>query len=210
MKLLARLLRLVRTGLESTALLWPPIQAAYGFVHRAAHLLANQEGGDGRTVQQAYQELLAELRAAQAQVRLGPLADAVAHFRTVTASYWPGLFASYDVPDLPRTNNDLEHFFGTARYLERRATGRKGASPALVVRGSVRVVAALATHLTPPEPLAAAALALRPRDLAAWKRQRRQVEARHATRRAQARFRRDPAAYLAGLESTLLKPALPP
>lgn len=208
MKLLARLLRLVCSGLEATALLWPPIQAAYDFVHRAAHLLANQEGGDGMMVQRAYQALLAELRAAQA--RLGPLTEAVAHFRTVTASYWPGLFACYDVPDLPRTNNDLEHFFGTARDLERRATGRKGASPALVVRGSVRVVAALATHLAPPEPLDATALALRPRDLAAWKRQRRQVEARHETRRAQARFRRDPRAYLASLEETLLKPALPP
>jgi hypothetical protein len=208
MKLLARLLRLVRTGLEATAPLWPPIQAAYSFVHRAAHLLANHEGGDSMTVRQAYQQLLADLRAAQAH--LGPLAEAAMHFRTVTASYWPGLFACYDVPDLPRTNNDLEHYFGTARHLERRATGRKGASPALAVRGSVRVVAAVATHLMPLDALDAAALALRPQDLAAWKRQRQQLEERHATRRAQARFRRAPSAYLASLEETLLKPALPP
>ena len=198
----------MRAGLEATAPLWPPIQAAYGFVHRAAHLLANHEQLETPALQQAYQRLLAELRAAQAS--LGPLADAVAHFRTVTASYWPGLFACYDVADLPRTNNDLEHYFGTARHLERRATGRKGASPALVVRGSVRVVAAVATRLATPDALDAAALALRPQDLAAWKRQRRQVDARHATRRAQARFRRNPAAYLANLEETLLKPALPP
>jgi hypothetical protein len=125
----------------------------------------------------------------------------------------PSLFACYDVPDLPRTNNELEHYFGTARHLERRATGRKGASPALVVRGAVRVVAAVATHLAPPEALNAAALALRPRDLAAWKawkRQRQQVEQRHATWRAQARFRRDPRTFLATLEGALLKPALPP
>jgi hypothetical protein len=205
MKLLVRLLRLVRTGLEATAPLWPPIQAAYGFVYRAAHLLANHEQVETPALQQAYQHLLAELRAAQA--RLGPLAEAVAHFRTVTASYWPGLFTCYDVPDLPRTNNDLEHYFGTARHLERRATGRKGASPALVVRGSVRVVAAMATQLAPPEALDGAVL--RPRDLAAWQRQRQQVEARHATRRAQARFRRDPGAYLANLEHAFLKPALP-
>jgi hypothetical protein len=186
--------------------LWPPIQAAYAFVHRAAHLLANHEGGDSTPGRHAYQEFLAELRTAQA--RLGPLVEAAAHFRTVTASYWPGLFACYDMPDLPRTNNDLEHYFGTARHLERRATGRKGASPALVVRGAVRVVAAMATHFRPLDVLDAAAL--QPRDLAAWKRQRQQVEEQHATRRAQARFRRDPHAYLAHLESTLLKPALPP
>ena len=39
---------------------------------------------------------------------LGPLTPALAHFHKVTASYWPGLFCCYDVPGLPRTNNDLE------------------------------------------------------------------------------------------------------
>ncbi len=136
---------------------------------------------------------------------MGSLAQAATHFRTVTASYWPGLFACYDVADLPRTNNDLEHYFGTTRHLERRATGRKGASPALVVRGGVRVVAAMATYLQPM-----AAEELRPADVDAWHALRCRVETRHATRRAQARFRRDPHAYLASLEETLLKPALPP
>ena len=70
----------------------------------------------------------------------------------VTKSYWKGLFRCYRFPDLPRTNNDLEHCLGSARYHERRASGRRNASPAMVVRGSVRVVAALAT---PPEGLTA-------------------------------------------------------
>jgi hypothetical protein len=61
---------------------------------------------------------------------------------------------------------------------------------------------------TRQHPLSAAQL--RPRDVVAWKALRRQVEARHHTRRAQARFRRDPATYLATLEAQLLKPALPP
>jgi hypothetical protein len=193
----------VRAGLEGTARLWPPIQAAYGFVHRAAHLLANHDRLDTTALRQAYQGLLTELR--EQQEGLGILAPAAAHFRKVTASYWPGLFACYDVADLPRTNNDLEHYFGTARHLERRATGRKGASPALVVRGAVRVVAALATRLQP-----VTAEHLRPTDVNAWHALRRRVEARHATRRAQARFRRDPHAYLAYLENRFLKPALPP
>jgi hypothetical protein len=193
----------VRSGLEATAAMWPPIQAAYAFVHRAAHLLANHEHGDAVAVQRAYQALLGEWRDAQDQ--LGPLQPAVTHFRTVTASYWPGLFACYDVADLPRTNNDLEHYFGTSRHLERRATGRKGASPALVVRGAVRIVAAIATRL---QPMTAAEL--RPADIHAWRDLRCRVEAWHATRRAQARFRRDPHVYLATLENILLKPALPP
>src|SRR3712207_9435478 len=62
----------------------------------------------------------------------------------------PGLFHCYAVPDLPRTNNGLEQLFGSQRYHERRATGRKAASPAAVLRGEVRLIAATATRLCPP------------------------------------------------------------
>ena len=129
---------------------------------------------------------------------LAALAPAVDQFLKVTASYWPGLFHCYDVPDLPRTNNALEQCFGSVRYHERRATGRKGASPGLVVRGAVRLVAAVAT--------AAQAFAgpdLQPTDLAAWTTLRAQLARRQEARRAQRRFRRDPDAYLAALETAL-------
>ncbi len=192
--------------MATTAPLWPPIQTAYALVHQAAHLLANHDGLDAATLRQAYHEqILTPLRADEAQGEGGPLAAAAAHFAKVTASYWPGLFCCYDVPDLPRTNNDLEQYFGAARHLERRATGRKSASPALVVRGAVRVVALMATRQHPLSPAE-----LRPRDSAAWKALRQRIDARHHTRRAQARFRRDPATYLATLEAHLLKPTLPP
>jgi hypothetical protein len=140
-----------------------------------------------------------------AQHGSGPLAAAVAHFVKVTQSYGPGLFHCYDVPDLPRTNNDLEQFFGSARYHERRATGRRGASPALVVRGAVRLLAAV---VTPQQPFDGADL--RPRDLAAWRQVRQQMAVRQESRRVQSRFRKDPVAYLAALEAHLLHPSLPP
>ncbi len=193
----------MRHGLEGTAPLWPPIQTAYALVHQAAHVLANHEQRNAAGVQQAYQEVLTQMRDSQAS--LGPLASALAHFHKVTASYWPGLFPCYDVSGLPRTNNGLEQYFGSARHLERRATGRKGASPALVVRGAVRVVASMAPQLQPFTPAQ-----LQPRDVAAWKALRQRVDRRHATRRLQARFRRAPLAYLTALEDRLLKPVLPP
>jgi hypothetical protein len=135
---------------------------------------------------------------------LGALAPAVDQFQKVTASYWPGLFHCYDVPDLPRTNNELEQYFGSARYHERRASGRKGASPGLVVRGAVRVVAAVATRGQPFDEVT-----LRPTDLAAWQALRQQLATRQAARRAQRRFRRDPGAYLAALEEALFRVNLP-
>jgi hypothetical protein len=188
----------------ATAAVWPTLQVAYGWVHQAAHLLANHAEQDSTSVRQAYQAFLHTMT--QQQELAGPLAPAVAHFRKVTTSYWPGLFHCYDVPALPRTNNELEQYFGTARHLERRATGRKGASPAVVVRGAVRVVAEVATRLQP-----FSAKELHPADRDAWRALRQHVAARHETRRAQTRFRRNPAAYLTALEDQLLaKPALPP
>jgi hypothetical protein len=93
---------------------------------------------------------------------------------------------------------------GSARYHERRASGRRNASPAMVVRGSVRVVAAVAT---PPEGLTATDI--RPVDVQRWRTLRASLEKRRESRRAQLRFRRDPDAYLGRLEEQLLKQALP-
>lgn len=130
----------MQAGLRATEQLWPPIRQAYLWLHQAAHLLANAEQRAVSTLQQEYLQLLETMT--HQQERLGALAGAVAHFHKVTKSYWEGLFQCYQVADLPRTNNDLEQYFGTARHVERRVTGRKRASPTLVVRGSVRVVAA--------------------------------------------------------------------
>jgi hypothetical protein len=64
----------------------------------------------------------------------------------VTRSDWPGLFHGNDTPDLPWTNNDLGQEFGSHRYHERRASGQRGALPALVLRGPPRRVAGLGTR----------------------------------------------------------------
>jgi hypothetical protein len=186
-----------------TAPLWPEIRVAYGWVHQAAHLLTTGAGQDVCTLRRAYRGLLAEMHHERATV--GALAPAIAHFRAVTESYWPGLFHCYQVADLPRTNNDLEQFFGSARHHERRVSGRKVATPTLVIRGAVRLVAAVATRLKPPTPTQ-----LRPTDITAWQTLRADLEYRHEARRAQLRFRRDPSAYLAQLEATFLQASLPP
>jgi hypothetical protein len=114
------------------------------------------------------------------------------------------LFHCYALPDLPRTDNDLEHLFGSQRYHERRATGRKAASPVAVLRGEVRLIAATATRLRPPT---AAALGRASR--ARWRELRQRLDQRRQARTLRTRFRRDPAAYLAALEQQAWQPALP-
>ena len=194
---------LVAKGLAVTDGLWPTIRIAYGWVHQAARLLANEDELTGSEVRRRMEDLLAEMRANQATV--GVLQPAVAHFLKVSASYWPGLFHCYDVEGLPRTNNDQEQFFGSARYHQRRASGRVHAATATVVRGPVRLLASTATRLH-----LFGEYELRHPHLDRWRDLRHALELRQQARRQQGRFRKDPAAYLATLESMLLKPSLPP
>jgi hypothetical protein len=182
--------------------MWPAIRVAYDWVHRAARLLENEDEAPGCEVRRRLDDLLAEMR--DSQTTVGTLQPAVTHFLKVSASYWPGLFHCYDVDGLPRTNNTQEQYFGSARYHQRRASGRIHAAAATVVRGSVRVLAATASRLH-----LFGEYELRHPDLARWTTLRRALELRQEARRQQARFRKDPAAYLATLESRLLKPSLP-
>jgi hypothetical protein len=189
-------------ALAHTAALWEPIYLTYSWVHRAAHILKNEEDLRVEQLRREYRYLLSEMSSQREQA--GELSGAVSLFLKVTKSYWKGLFRCYRFAELPRTNNDLEHCFGSARYHERRASGRKGASPAMVVRGSVRVVAAIATP-----PAGFAAPDIRPANVESWRTLRASLEKRRESRRAQLRFRRDPDAYLGRLEEHLLKQVLP-
>ena len=136
----------------------------------------------------------------QQQPREGWIGRVISNFLKVTANYGDGLFHCYDVPALPSTNNDLERRFGTLRYHARRTSGRRAVSGTLVLRGAVRVVAILSAGRAEE---AAERLCLK--DRAAWQELRKQLATRAESRRAQRRFRKDPAAYLATLEQQLLK-----
>jgi hypothetical protein len=193
---------LIARGLERTAALWPAIERVYGWVHRAAHILGNDMGETAATVQRRFDGLVGAMVRHRASA--GPLLAAVDHFCKVARSYRPGLFHCYAVPDLPRTDNGIEHLFGSQRYHERRASGRRAASPAAVLRGEVRLIAATATRLQPPSP----------RDLGhvsrdRWKDLRARLDQRRHLRTLRARFRRDPAAYLAALEQQACQLTLP-
>lgn len=189
-------------GLEHTQGLWPPIRRAYAWIHQAAHILENAAGEPALAVRRRLDGLLAAM--ARHRAKIGPLAEAVDHFRKVTRSYRPGLFHCYAVADLPRTDNALEQLFGSYRRHERRTTGRKANSSATVLRGPVRIIADLATRLRRQD-----ASDLAGADRQRWCEVRVNLECRRHTRVLRAQFRRDPKAYLRWLEHLLRQPTLP-
>lgn len=189
-------------ALAETAPFWPPIARAYGLIWQAAHVLGQAEGQPPAEVQADF----ARVRRTIGLVKrhCGPLEDALTHFLKVTRSYAPGLFHCYTHPRIPRTNNDLEQCFGQYRQHERRTTGRKRGTPYTVLRGSVRMLATIASRR---QPVSAAALV--PQDVAAWQTLRQTIRKRFARRAQGLRFRRDPAAYLKRLEEQFLTSSLP-
>src|SRR5262249_23769426 len=153
---------------------------AFAWVHLAARILG-AEGSAANEVRQRLGGLLGAM--ARHQDKVGALATAVGHFLKVSRSYWAGLFHCYAVEDLPRTNNALEQLFGSYRHHERRVSGRKVASPALVLRGSARIVAAVATRQKPER-----AKELQGADRARWTQLRAELAERRQRRVERRRF----------------------
>lgn len=188
--------------MAQTAPLWPDIERAYPWVHKAAHILNNHDAEDAATVRRRFDGLVGAMT--RHRDCAGSLSDAVEHFCKATRSYRPGLFHCYAVADLPRTNNDLEHEFGSQRYHERRATGRKTASPTVVLRGEARLLAAIATRQHPP-----GGAELGRVDHERWNELRQRLDQKRQARIRRTRFRRDPDAYLAELEQKACQLTLP-
>lgn len=58
------------------------------------------------------------------------------HINRIFRSFWWGLFASYDVAGLPRTNNELERFIRHIKMGQRRVSGRKNVQDFIIRYGA--------------------------------------------------------------------------
>jgi MULE transposase domain len=100
--------------------------------------LANVLSPDGkpvRTGEQVQAEWLACLIQIETQEHKSPLLqDCSAKIGKVSRSYAPGLFHTYNIPDLPRTNNDRESEFRRLRQRLLSTTGQVGATKRLLLR----------------------------------------------------------------------------
>lgn len=193
-----RLEGILGRALARTAELWPEIRQGAQWVAQAATILGNMDGAPAQTVRERYEQWLRQLELADT------LREQTRHFLRVTRSYGNGLFHCYHVAGLPRTNNALEQTFGSVRYHERRASGRKVASPSLVTDGSVRVPASIYTRAAP---VTVQMLASVPHER--WRARRADLERQHQARRQRCRFRKQPELYLAALEQAIDKLTLP-
>lgn len=192
-------------ALESTAVLWPDVELGASWVQAASSILANTEGLPADLVEGRYQDWIGRLEQESGDTsRSRAVREAASHFIKVTRGYGPDLFHCYRIPGLARTNNALEQAFGSLRYHERRASGRKVASPSLVLSGCVRMAAAVFTRTrTVTQDMLAAV------PHASWQGERAALERRRQSRCLRFRFRKNPTAYLTKLESACDKLNVP-
>lgn len=124
---LRRALKTVRTDYRD-------LRQAADWLHQIAGTLDpdSKPTRTGQEVQTEWQAVLETIQTeSETQPRLKPYAETI---RTVSASYAPGLFHTYDLADLPRTNNARESEF---RDLQRRllaTTGQRGATKRWIQR----------------------------------------------------------------------------
>ncbi len=128
----------LRTGLRQALTAARPTYrelgvAADGLARLAAVLDPDgQPARTGAEVRAEWEACLADLdRACQATPRLQSLG---AQITKVSQSYAPGLFHTYDVPGLPRTNNARESEFRALKWRLVTTTGQRGAVKRLLLR----------------------------------------------------------------------------
>ncbi len=117
------------------------IQATYSLLCEAAEWLKKiafilePDGKLVRSGQQVRQELFAFLQQVQATRTSDPfLRQIYNNILKTTLRYAPGLFHCYDIPNLPRTNNDRESEFRDLHRRLLRTTGQKGLSHRILQR----------------------------------------------------------------------------
>ncbi len=117
------------------------VQTNYTLLRQAADWLVqiadllNPTGKSARSAAQVQQTLFAYVE--QIKIISNSKPGLQPFFRTIqktTFSYAPGLFHCYDMPDLPRTNNDRESDFRDLNRRLLRTTGQKGLTRRILQR----------------------------------------------------------------------------
>jgi hypothetical protein len=121
------------------------------------------------------------------------------HLLQVTASLRPQLIQCYDLPGLPRTNNDMEGFIRAIKTRYRRVSGRKNWNRYLLRYG--RRVAYYEAQVRSESGVAGVDAAVGRATPQQWRRGRTEQRTREQEQLKQYRFRHKRAKFLQGLEA---------
>jgi hypothetical protein len=121
------------------------------------------------------------------------------HFLQVTASLRPQLIQCYDLPGVPRTNNDMEGFIRAIKTRYRRVSGRKNWNRYLLRYG--RRVAYYEAQVRSEGGVAEVNAAVGRATPQQWRRGRTEQRTREQEQLKQYRFRHKRAKFLQGLEA---------
>jgi hypothetical protein len=184
------------------------IRTAQSYLLRIAGLLdPDEQSASGARVREQVEEVLQEISTAieQGIIPLW-LQEQMAHLVSLLQRLGDQLYHCYDVPGLPRTNNDLEHFYRQLKCSERRITGHKRSDTFVVRVGGFAVYAVVAgdkAETALEEQLAGVTAD-------AWQRERAMLRAIQERQVKMRRFHLHRSAYLADLEARWTELAQPP
>ena len=122
------------TALESVKSDYTEIKKMSEWLEEISKILdpENVPHRNGKEVHQQLFSYLSKIKdESETEVRLKKIAN---HLHKVSVSYKSGLFHTYDISDLPRTNNALESEFRELTRRLLRTTGQKGATKRLIQR----------------------------------------------------------------------------
>lgn len=180
----------------------PGLRQAHGWFRAIArHLEPTPDPitGDlptGAQVRERVERDLTEMDARRAHLPAW-LQQPVEQFQTILQRLGDYLYRCYDVPGLPRTDNDLEQFYRRVKATERRITGHRR-SDAFVVRMGGFAVYAIAARGLAETTVQSHLAAVPPTQWQAQREALRSIQERQTKMR---RFRLHRAAYLADLEA---------
>jgi hypothetical protein len=190
---------LIRRAQERVAERVGPLRQAHAHLLQVAHLLEPTEPDErGVVVRQRVED---ELAVVEQSVEDGSvpawLHDPVRHLVTVLRRLGKGLYHCYDVPGLPRTNNDLEQFYRRVKASERRITGHRRSDRFVVRVGGFAIYAIAASDRTEVELQRELSRVAATR----WQEERTILRATQERQVKMHRFHLDRSAYLADLET---------
>lgn len=147
---LARLRALITRIEEECGRRVAEVLAAHSSLLRIAHLLEPDDPPESGTEVRARVETVLEEINAAIECGMIPLwlQGPMRQLLTLLRRFGDYLYHCYDGPRLPRTNNDLEHFYRRLTRTGRRITGHKRSDSFVVRVGGFAVHAVLATDTT--------------------------------------------------------------